>query len=229
MRPLDLAVNPEHLFFREPLALADCIGAEMANTAWRCAVLRLVAIVSVVLSSMVFAGSASAGDCGLCLDSVALQTRDGQPWTAGKPLTLVVHVASYTAVPLPSSALAVVMQTDGDRTKCLDVPLKLVQDDASGGLYAGLFFPFRPARYDGKLRIGDDVHPITFDVNRLVAGAAPAGELPAAKRIDTSAPERRFFSTSQLPVAGGAALAFLSLVALVIYARQRRIARSPVM
>jgi hypothetical protein len=194
-------------------------------------VLRLLATVSLVLSSVVFswvvfAGSAAAADCGLCLDSVALQTRDGQPWTAGKPVTLVVHIVSNSAVPLPSKALAVVMQTDGDRTKCLDVPLKLVQGDATGGLYAGLFFPFRPARYDGKLAIGDDVHPITFDVNRMVAGAAPAGELPVAKRIDTSAQTPAFFSVSRLPAVGAAALALLSLVAVMLYARRRRLAPS---
>jgi len=68
------------------------------------------------------------------------------------------------------------MQTDGDRTKCLCVPLKLVQGDASGGLYAGLFFPFRPARYDGKLVIRGDIQDITFDVNKMVAGSAPTGE-----------------------------------------------------
>ncbi len=191
--------------------------------------LRLLAIVTFVLSSVVFAAPAAAADCALCLDSVALQTRDGQPWTAGKPVTLVVHIASNGTVPLPPSARTVVMQTDGDRTKCLDVPLKLVQGDASGGLYAGLFFPFRPARYDGQLSIGNDVHPITFDVNRLVAGAAPAGELPAAEPIDTSAPARTLFSTSQLPAAAAAALAFLSLVALVLYARQRRPVLPPVM
>jgi hypothetical protein len=185
-------------------------------------VLRLLAILSVVVSSVVFAGSAVAADCEICLDSVALQTRDGQPWTAGKPVTLVVHVANHAAVPLPPSALTVVMQTDGDRTKCLQVPLKLVQNDASGGLYAGLFFPFRPARYDGKLKIGNDINDIRFDVNRTVAGAAPAGELPAAQPIDTSLRTRTLFSASQLPAAGAAALAFLSLAAIVLYARRRR-------
>jgi hypothetical protein len=178
---------------------------------------------------MVFAGSAAASDCGLCLDSVALQTRDGQPWSAGKSVTLVVHVANHAAVPLPPSALTVVMQTDGDRTKCLEVPLKLVQNDASGGLYAGLFFPFRPARYDGKLKIGNDVNDIRFDVNRLIAGAAPAGELPVAEKIDTSLRARTFLSASQLPAAGVTALALLSLATLVLYARRRRPALPPVM
>jgi hypothetical protein len=185
--------------------------------------LRLVAIVSLVLSSVVFAQSAAAAECGLCLDLVTLQTRDGQPWSAGKPVTLVVHVADNGAVPLPSSAQAVVMQTDGDRTKCLGVPLKLVQADASGGLYAGLFFPFRAARYDGKLVVRGNVQDITFDVNQMVAGAAPAGELPAAEPIDTAAPVPIFVAALELPVVRTAALASFAVVTLVVlYTRHRR-------
>ena len=113
------------------------------------------------------------------------------------------------------------MQTDGDRTKCLGVPLKLVQSDASGGLYAGLFFPFRPARYDGKLVVGGDVQDITFDLNQMVAGAAPAGELPSAEPIDTSAAVPTLLSTSQLPGVGAAALAVCLMAAFVVHRRQR--------
>ena len=184
--------------------------------------LRLAAIMLLVLSLLVLAGSAAAADCGLCLDTVALQTRDGQRWTAGQPVTLVVHVAANAAVPLPSTAQAVVMQTDGDRTKCLGVPLKLVQSDASGGLYAGLFFPFRPARYDGKLVVGGDVQDITFDVNQMVAGTAPAGELPYAEPIDTSAAVPTLVSTSQLPGVGAAALAVCLMAAFVVHRHLRQ-------
>src|SRR2546421_6788173 len=175
-----------------------------------------------VLSSLVLAGSAAAADCGLCLDTVALQTRDAHRWTAGQPVPRVVHVAANAAVPLPSTAQAVVMQTDGDRTECLGVPLKLVQSDASGGLYAGLFFPFRPARYDGKLVVGGNVQDITFDVNQMVAGPAPAGELPYAEPIDTSAAVPTLLSTSQLPEVGAAALAVCLLAAFVVHRRQRQ-------
>ena len=194
--------------------------------------LRLVAMLSVVLSSVVFvqlavaAGSAGSADCRFCLDLVTLQTRDGQPWSAGKPITLVVHVTGNAAVPLPPAAQAVVMQTDGDRTKCLGVPLKLVQSDASGGLYAGLFFPFRPARYDGKLVIGGDIQDITFDVHQIVAGAAPAGELPAAEVIDTAAPVPLFVAAVEPPAVRAAALAALVLAALaLVSSRQRRVRR----
>jgi hypothetical protein len=178
-----------------------------------------------ILASVGWTASAASADCALCVKHVSLQTRDGQPWTAGKPVTLVVQVERHGQGAIPPSALAVVMQTDGDRTKCLDVPLKLVSSDGQGGLYAGLFFPFRAARYDGKLAIGDEGgSDITFDVNKIAAGAAPAGELPAAEPIDTAAAPVIFVSAAQLPLVAGAALAFWGAIAFVLFARQRRAA-----
>ena len=177
-----------------------------------------------ILSSIGLAASTAAADGGLRVDNVSLQTRDGQPWSGGKSVTLVVRVTSSALGSIPPSGVAVVMQTDGDRTKCLEVPLKLVSTDGSTGLYAGLFFPFRAARYDGKLSIGDYVTDITFDVNKLVAGAAPAGDLPAAEPIDTSAAPVTFVSSSQLPLVAGGAIAFWSILAVILFARQRRLA-----
>jgi hypothetical protein len=187
-------------------------------------VLRIGLALLLILSSVGLAATAAAADCGLCVATVSLQTRDGQPWSGGKPVTLVVQVANHGGGMIPPSAVAVVMQTDGDRTKCLEVPLKLVSSDGSGALYAGLFFPFRAARFDGKLSVGDDVSDITFDVNTMVAGAAPAGELPAAEVIDTSAAPVTFVSASQLPLVAGGAIAFWAVVALVLVGRQRRAA-----
>lgn len=185
--------------------------------------LRIGLALLLILCSVGLAASTAAADSGLRVDSVSLQTRDGQPWTGGKSVTLVVHVLGSATATIPASGVAVVMQTDGDRTKCLEVPLKLVSTDGSGGLYAGLFFPFRAARYDGKLSIGDLVSDLTFDVNRVVAGAAPAGDLPAAEPIDTSA-ALTFVSASSLPLVAGAALAFWSILALVLLGRRRRAA-----
>ena len=178
-----------------------------------------------ILASVGVSASAAAADCALCADNVSLQTRDGQPWTNGKPVTLVVHVTRHAAgAAIPPNAAAVVMQTDGDRTKCLDVPLKLVSSDGSTALYAGLFFPFRAARYDGKLSIGDDVSDLTFDVHQLLPGAAPAGDLPAAEPIDTAAAPVRFFDAAQTPLLAAGALAFWSIVAVALLRRPRRVA-----
>lgn len=184
--------------------------------------LRIGLALLLILSSIGLTATAALADCVNCVDNVSLQTRDGLAWTAGKPVTLVVHVTRHAAGSVPASAVAVVMQTDGDRTKCLDVPMKLVSGDGSTGLYAGLFFPFRAARYDGKLSVGDDVSDVTFDVNTLAAGAAPAGDLPAAERIDTSAAPVTFVSSAQVPLVVGAAVAFWTIVGLVFVGRQRR-------
>jgi hypothetical protein len=185
-------------------------------------VLRIGLALLLILYSVGLAASTATADGGLRVDSVSLQTRDGQPWSGGKSVTLLVHVLRSATAAIPPSAVAVVMQTDGDRTKCLEVPLKLVSSDGSSGLYAGLFFPFRAARYDGKLSIGDYISDITFDVNRLVAGAAPAGDLPAAEPIDTSASPLAFVASSSLPFVAAAAIAFWSLLAIVLFGRQRR-------
>jgi hypothetical protein len=187
-------------------------------------VVRIGLALLLILSSVGLTASAALADCVNCVDNVSLQTRDGLPWTAGKPVTLVVHVTRNAAGTIPTSAVAVVMQTDGDRTKCLDVPLKLVSTDGSTGLYAGLFFPFRAARYDGKMSVGDDVSDVTFDVNKVAAGAAPAGDLPAAEPIDTAAAPVTFVSAAQLPLVAGAAIAFWMIVGLIVFGRQRRAA-----
>jgi hypothetical protein len=187
-------------------------------------VLRIGLALLLILSSIGLTATAALADCVNCVDNVSLQTRDGLAWTAGKPVTLVVHVTRQAAGSVPPSAVAVVMQTDGDRTKCLDVPMKLVSSDGSTGLYAGLFFPFRAARYDGKLSVGDDVSDVTFDVNKVAAGIAPAGDLPAAEPIDTSAAPLTFVSSAQLPLVAGGAIAFWTIVGLVFLGRQRRAA-----
>jgi hypothetical protein len=152
---------------------------------------RVGLFVVLVVLSIGAAQTVLAADCVFCLDAVAVQTRDGQPWVSGQPVTLVVRVAettNATETPAPATAQVVVMQTDGDRTKCLGVPLRLVQADENGGLYAGLFFPFHAARFDGVLVVGGDVQSIAFDVKQMAPGPGPAGDLPAAERIDTSAP-----------------------------------------
>ena len=188
---------------------------------------RIALALLVILASVGISASTAAADCALCADNVSLQTRDGQPWADGKPITLVVHVTRHAdGATIPASAVAVVMQTDGDRTKCLDVPLKLVSTDGASALYAGLFFPFRAARFDGKLSVGDDVSDISFDVHTLVAGAAPTGDLPAAEPIDTAAAPVRFIAAAQTPLLAVGAIAFWSIIAFGFARRPRRLART---
>jgi len=133
-----------------------------------------LAFLLTMLAVVPFGGTALA-KCPTCLDGVSLQTPDGQPWSTGKPVTLVVSARrGAPGTEFPTTGLAVVMRTDGDRTKCLDVPLRLVKTGGDSALYAGVFYPFRAAAYDGKLSLGDQTFDISFDVNKLVATADAA-------------------------------------------------------
>jgi hypothetical protein len=120
----------------------------------------------------------AAAKCPTCLDGVSVQTPDGKPWSDGKPVTLVVSARrGAPGTEFPTTGLAVVMRTDGDRTKCLDVPLRLVKTGGDSATYAGIFYPFRAAAYDGKLSLGDQTFDISFDVRTLVA-TTPVASMP---------------------------------------------------
>src|SRR5437867_11831654 len=185
-----------------------------------------LAFLLTMLAVVPFGGTALA-KCPTCLDGVSLQTPDGQPWSTGKPVTLVVSAGrGAPGTEFPTTGLAVVMRTDGDRTKCLDVPLKLVQTGGDSALYAGVFYPFRAAAYDGKLQLGDYTFDISFDVRTLAATT------PLARRSDLpigSTEEPYGFTLSDaigtVPMVG-VAVAFWAGVAWFIY---RRIPRRTVL
>ncbi len=151
----------------------------------------VLALVLSVLTLASFAAPAAA-KCPACLDGLTVQTPDGQPWSEGKPVTLVVSARrGEPGAAFPTTGLAVIMQTDRERTKCLDVPLKLVSTSGDGALYAGVFYPFRAAVYSGIVQLGDFKFDVTVDVNTVAAAKAAAptvqqpivtGQLPPAAR-----------------------------------------------
>src|SRR5258708_38676424 len=108
-------------------------------------VVRIGLALLLILASVGLTASAASADCVFCVDTVSLQTRDGQPCSAGKPVTLVVHVAQRALGTIPATGRAVVMQTDRVRTKCLDIPPKIVSSDCHVAASTGLFLPFRAA------------------------------------------------------------------------------------
>ena len=141
----------------------------------------LLAFVISLLSLASFAAPAAA-KCQTCLDGVSVQTPDGQAWSDGKPVTLVVSARrGDPGAAFPTTGLAVIMQTDRERTKCLDVPLKLVSQSGDGALYAGVFYPFKAAVYSGLVQFGDFKFDVTIDVNAVAATTPIAtNDLPVA-------------------------------------------------
>jgi len=155
-------------------------------------------LLALVISLMTFASFAApaAAKCPTCLDGISVQTPDGQPWSEGKPVTLVASVRrGDPGAAFPTDGLAVIMQTDRERTKCLNVPLKLVSQSGDGALYAGVFYPFRAAIYSGLVQFGDFTFDMTLDINTIAAGKADA---PIAVQPTVVTPA---IVTQNLPVA----------------------------
>ena len=182
----------------------------------------VIALAASALALGLFAAPAAA-KCPTCFDGLSVQTPDGQPWSEGKPVTLVVSARrGAPGSEFPTTGLAVVMRTDGDRTKCLDVPLKLVKSSGDSALYAGVFYPFRAAAYDGKLQLGDYTFDINFDVRTLVA-TTPVASAPDLPVGSTEEPYGPTLSSviGTLPMVG-AAVAFWAAIAWLLYRRMPR-------
>lgn len=195
----------------------------------------LLAFVISLLTLASFAAPAAA-KCPTCLDGISVQTPGGQPWSEGKPVTLVASVRrGDPSATFPTDGLAVIMQADRERTKCLNVPLKLVSQSGDGALYAGVFYPFRAAVYSGLVQFGDFTFDITLDIDTIAVSKAAA---PTAAQPTVVTPA---VATRDLPVAAREepvdetlsytlgsvpfillALGFWSIVGLALTVRQSR-------
>ena len=194
----------------------------------------LIALALSLISIASFAAPAAA-KCPTCLDGVSVQTPDGQPWSEGKPVTLVASVRrGEPGAAFPTEGLAVIMQTDRERTKCLNVALKLVSQSGDGALYAGVFYPFRAAIYSGLVQFGEFTFDMTIDINRIAAVKdVPSAVQPSAatstiatQNLPVAAPEEPVDETLSYTLGTVPfmllALGFWSIVGLALTVRQSR-------
>ncbi|HJW48700.1 MAG TPA: hypothetical protein VJ726_04735 [Candidatus Limnocylindria bacterium] len=200
---------------------------------------RILLALAISLISFASLAAPAAAKCPTCLDGISVQTPDGQRWSEGKPVTLVASVRrGEPGAAFPAEGLAVIMQTDRERTKCLNVALKLVSQSGDGALYAGVFYPFRAAIYSGLVQFGDYKFDMTLDISTVASTGtvAPAAAQPVTPTIVTPT-----VPTQNLPVAAPEeavnetlsytlgtvpfillALGFWSIVGLALTVRQAR-------
>jgi len=197
---------------------------------------RIMLALAISLISFASFAAPAAAKCPTCLDGISVQTPDGQPWSEGKPVTLVASVRrGDPGAAFPADGLAVIMQTDRERTKCLNVALKLVSQSGDGALYAGVFYPFRAAIYSGLVQFGDYKFDMTLDVNTIAATgkAAPSVAQPIAvaptivtQNLPVAAPEQPTNETLSYTLGTVPfillALGFWSIVGLALTVRQAR-------
>lgn len=175
------------------------------------------------VSLVLYSAPAAAGGSFAVAD-VSVQTRDGSAWSEGAPIILVVRVVSPAAPELPERALSVVMQTDGERTKCLDVAMKQVSIDGGTATYAGVFYPFRSATYDGRFGIGEDVSDIRFTVG---SAAQTVASIPADAELPVLAPVRFDYGPTIDARSIGVLAAAVAALAATLLVRRRRYAAEP--
>lgn len=201
----------------------------------------LAALASLVLSLAVLAlaPSPAAASCSSTgsphtrVDGVSVETRDGAAWKSGDPVAVVIRMSRVDDDwAFPGDALAVVMRTDEERTKCLDVPLRKVGDSGDQAVYAGVFYPFRAASYSAKLTVGGEAHDITFTVGTPALG--PAGSLGIAEVGRAGSPSEastfaRFDArlAPALPALAAAALTGAAAIALASIWLTRSRRRAP--
>lgn len=197
---------------------------------------RILLALAISLISFASFAAPAAAKCPTCLDGVSVQTPDGQPWSEGKPVTLVASVRrGDPGAAFPADGLAVIMQTDRERTKCLNVALRLVSQSGDGALYAGVFYPFRAAIYSGLVQFGDYKFDMTLDVNTIAAtktdvatAVQPTVFTPTivTQNLPVAAPEEATNETLSYTLGTMPfillALGFWSIVGLALTVRQAR-------
>src|SRR5688572_19143745 len=197
---------------------------------------RILLALAISLISFASFAAPAAAKCPTCLDGISVQTPDGQVWSEGKPVTLVASVRrGDPGAAFPADGLAVIMQTDRERTKCLNVALKLVSQSGDGALYAGVFYPFRAAIYSGLVQFGDHKFDMTLDINTIASTGKVAPAVVDSKvvtpaivtqNLPVAAPEEAVNETLSYTLGTVPfillALGFWSIVGLALTVRQAR-------
>ena len=182
--------------------------------------MKKLVVVAIAVSTLTFSRVAAAGPEGPAVQSVRAHTRDGGAWKPGQPVMLMFEVRGDGAL-LPQKGLAVVMEIDKEKTKCLDVPLRLLSTAGAAGTYAGIFYPFHEGDFDGKVVFGEGMpQDFAFRVDAALAPAALARDeaIPAADPRAAAAPSLQESVWQALP----ATLVALLVVLAPLVLRRRR-------
>src|SRR5712691_3514073 len=131
-------------------------------------------IVLASLLSLLALGTAAYADCASCLTSV-FASRSG----TSIGLSFTAHADDGSA--LPEVVTAVVMQVDGQRTKCLTVPLRKTAEAHGAALYSGTFTAYGQASHSGRVDLAGQIYEFTVPLDGTagkVALAADQSPLP---------------------------------------------------
>jgi hypothetical protein len=121
---------------------------------------RAIGLASLLLLLLAVLGSAAYAGCQTCLERIVAE-RSG----TGVTLRIVARSADESFV-FPESGSAVVMQIDGNGTKCLNVHLLRKGTEGPGiAVYSGNFTAYGEKSHSGRVDIGGQIYEFTVPLD----------------------------------------------------------------
>jgi hypothetical protein len=103
-------------------------------------------------------GTAAYAECTSCLTSVFAQRN-------GTNIELTFTARTDTGAILPEEVTAVVMQVDGNRTKCLNIALLKGTRIDGVAFYTGLFNAYGTYSHSGRVELGAQIYEFTVPLD----------------------------------------------------------------
>src|SRR5437764_11549982 len=126
---------------------------------WRCRMWRVFVLAS--LLGLLALGAVAYADCTTCLTSVFLQ-RPG----SGTSVTLTFTARADGGTAIPAEAAAVVMQVDGQRTKCQTITLLKTAELEGVPGYSGTSGAYGTYSHSGPVEPRAQTHDLTVRTGR---------------------------------------------------------------
>lgn len=136
----------------------------------------VIGLGSLLLLFLAVLGTAAYAGCQTCLEKIVADRT-----ATGVTLMIVARSADDSFV-FPESGAAVVMQVDGNRTKCLNVGLLRKGTEGPGvAVYSGTFTAYGEKSHSGRVDIGGQIYEFTVPLDgRSGTLAIAADQTPLA-------------------------------------------------
>jgi hypothetical protein len=149
-------------------------------------------------------GTAAYADCTSCLTSVFAERT-----TTNITLSFVARADDDAA--LPGSATAVVMQVDGNRTKCQNVTLSKASGSHGVAVYAGHFPAYGTYSHSGRVELAGQIYEFTVPLDGNLGRVEVAADQSrlntnGVRVVVTAAPAAVTPNPAAAPEPGGLAL-----------------------
>jgi hypothetical protein len=132
---------------------------------------RVIGLASLLLLLLALLGTAAYAGCQTCLERIVAE-RTG----TGVTLTIVARSADESFV-FPDTGSAVVMQVDGNGTKCLNVHLLSKGSEAPGiAVYSGTFTAYGEKTHSGRVDVGGQIYEFTVPLDGRTGTLAIAAD-----------------------------------------------------